>query len=144
MIDSDLLSQLETPHPALLTIDERRVLVEMSYWSQSPQLADVIAALAAHGYIALLAHPERYLYMGEDDFEKLHDAGCEFQLDLGAATGAGGQAATKIVNLLMDRGWYTRAGSDIHSPRQLETILNSTMDEKTAAAGEKLALWTIT
>jgi protein-tyrosine phosphatase len=142
MVDDELL-RLITGGDEVLTVDGRRVLVEMSYWSRSPQLTDVIAALTARGYIALLAHPERYLYMGEDDFGQLHDAGCEFQLDLGAATGAGGQAATKIVNLLMERGWYTRAGSDIHSPRQLETILNSSMDEKTAAAGEAASLWQI-
>jgi tyrosine-protein phosphatase YwqE len=142
MIDENLMPILRDPDNEILTLPEGRVLVEMSWWTMAPQLFDVVETLSGRGLVAVLAHPERYGYMIEDIamFERLHEAGCEFQLDLAAATSSG-KGSPRIINYLMERGWYTHVGSDIHSPRHLDRILDASIDEKTALAGEASSLW---
>ena len=143
MIDQGLLSLVRRGAPDLLTIGEGRVLVEMSWYGMSAQLFDVAGELTGAGFTPVLAHPERYLYMAGqmEQFDRLHDAGCEFQLNLLSATGVYGELSTRIMNRLLERFLYRYVGSDIHSPRQLDAILASHIDERTAAAGEAASLW---
>ena len=145
MIDQNLLSLVRHSARDLLTIKEGRVLVEMSYYGMSAQLFDVARELTGAGFTPVLAHPERYLYMAGrmEQFDRLHEAGCEFQLNLLSATGAYGELSTLIMNYLLERSYYRYVGSDIHSPRQLDAILTSQMDERTAATGEVASLWSI-
>jgi tyrosine-protein phosphatase YwqE len=143
MIDESLL-QVADSGAELLTLPGGRVLVEMSYWGVSPQLGEIVTKLTDRGLVPVLAHPERYFYMADDlvAFDRLREAGCGFQLDMLAATGEG-KGSPRIVNHLLARGMYTHVGSDIHTPRHLDTILDATIDEKTAEAGEIASLWWI-
>ena len=63
--------------------------------------------------------------MGEDDYERLHSRGVEFQLNLGALTGGYSPLTQKKAEYLLRRGYYSRIGSDIHSLRNLEKILTT-------------------
>ena len=143
MIDQNLLSLVRHGTRDLLTIKDGRVLVEMSCYGISAQLFDVAGELTGAGFTPVLAHPERYLYMAGqmERFDMLHEAGCEFQLNLLSTTGAYGELSMRIMGYLLERSYYRYVGSDIHSPRQLDAILASQMDEKTAAAGEAASLW---
>lgn len=144
MVDEYFRSHIEKGGE-LLAMPANRVLIEMSYYGMSPQIFEVVAQLALRGYKPVLAHPERYLYMETEMevFDRLHDMGCAFQLNLPSATGMYGDASIRIIHRLFERSYYAFAGSDMHSPGQFECMYGSYISEKIAAEGEKASLWEI-
>lgn len=155
MIDEDLAARVGRRGAAnatttanttdLHTITPGHILIEMSWYAPSPWLYEVVEGIVAAGLTPVLAHPERYTYLADTPatFERLHATGCEFQLNLLSTTGIHGPASLRIMNSLLDRGWYRHVGTDIHSPTQWQQIMNSHTDEKTALAGQNASLWSI-
>lgn len=145
MIDETFLSRLNDERESLMALPGNMVLIEMSYYGISPQLFEAVAGLRERGYKPVLAHPERYLYMVAcmDQFDRLYQMGCAFQLNLLSATGLYGDTSIKIMNRLLERSYYGFTGSDMHSAKQFEQINSSFVSKKTALAGEHLSLWNI-
>ncbi|MEO5775748.1 MAG: CpsB/CapC family capsule biosynthesis tyrosine phosphatase [Flavobacterium sp.] len=108
----------------LLTLKENYVLVEMSYISPSLQLYDILFELHAAGYQAILAHPERYNFYHHslDDYKKLKNAGCLFQMNMLSATGHYGEHVAKVSNTLLKEGLIDFIGSDVHHTRHLDSL----------------------
>lgn len=129
----------------VLALPGNRVLIEMSYYAESPQIFEVVSILKQRGFDPVLAHPERYLYMERrmEDFDRLHDMGCAFQLNILSATGIYGATSLRIVRNLFERSYYGFAGSDVHSPAQYESLYGSYMSEKIASEGVRAGLWSI-
>ena len=123
MLDNLFLERFEKKD--VLPIFDDCLLVETSYFNPPMGLDAILADIMTKGYRPLLAHPERYKYMGEDDYERLHSRGVEFQLNLGALTGGYSPLTQKKAEYLLRRGYYSRIGSDIHSLRNLEKILTT-------------------
>jgi tyrosine-protein phosphatase YwqE len=98
----------------LLTMSARHVLVETSYFSPPPALIDILYELTLSGFQPLIAHPERYRYMSENDCRKWKDKGCKLQLNLFSLSGAYGHAAERNARILLKQGLYDHLGSDIH------------------------------
>ncbi len=144
MIDDELAARVGQTAP-LLTATPGHVLIEMSWYGPSPWLPEVVEAIARAGLTPVLAHPERYSYMAAtpEMFERLHAAGCEFQLNLLSTTGAYGPASLRIMSTLLRQKWYRHVGTDLHSPEQWQQIMNSHTDQSTALAGAEAALWSI-
>ena len=90
------------------------LLVETSYFNPPMDLYDILQRIKAKGYHPVLAHPERYVYMGESDYRQLKDMGVKFQLNLFSLTGAYGAGVRKKAEWLMKNGLYDLAGSDTH------------------------------
>lgn len=115
-------------HPeTLLTFPDDSILVEMSYYFRSPNLEQTVFNLNMAGLRPILAHPERYLYMSAclDDFDKLSDMGCRFQMNLMSLTGKYGKESLRILKHLLKKGMYSFVATDLHSNPQLDTILGS-------------------
>ena len=90
------------------------LLVETSYFSPPMSFQDTLDDIRLQGLHPLLAHPERYVYMGRRDYFRLKDNGVLFQLNLMSLTGIyGAEAASKASRLLQD-GLYDFVGSDLH------------------------------
>ena len=90
------------------------LLVETSYFSPPMAFEDTLDEIRLKGLHPLLAHPERYVYMGRRDYERLKDNGVLFQLNLMSLVGMyGNDAADKASRLLLE-GMYDYAGSDLH------------------------------
>jgi tyrosine-protein phosphatase YwqE len=66
------------------------------------------------GYRPLLAHPERYRYLTEPGYERLHKMGVHFQMNLGSLVGYYGETAMGKAHDLLEKGWYSEVGSDCH------------------------------
>lgn len=98
----------------LLTMEDETLLVEASVIAEPYDFTGMLKDILSTGYRPLLAHPERYRYLTEKDFEKLHDMGVQFQLNLGSVTGYYGPVAEKKAKWILKKGWYTTAGSDCH------------------------------
>ena len=76
-----------------------------------------VKRLVADGFNPVLAHPERYQYMGMDELVKLHDLGCEFQMNLGSIHGFYGEDVRHTAELIQSEGWYSYTGTDLHNKR---------------------------
>lgn len=101
---------------ALLTLKDNYVLVEMSYLNPPIQLYSIIFELQVAGYIPILAHPERYTFYHNnlDEYKKLINSGCLFQLNLLSVVGYYGAGIAKIADYLLKNGMYNFVGSDVH------------------------------
>lgn len=105
-----------------------RLLVETSYFNPPIDLYGMLERIKSAGYHPVLAHPERYLYMSPADYRKLKASGIEFQLNLPSLTGLYGPTAKKKAEALHKHNLYNYSGTDLHSIKQLKTIISKTID----------------
>lgn len=98
----------------LLGMANRHVLVETSYLSPPPDLLEMIYNVTLEGYIPVIAHPERYVYMDESFYRKLKEKEYKLQLNLLSLSGFYGKRAAHYSLLLLEKGLYDFAGSDFH------------------------------
>jgi tyrosine-protein phosphatase YwqE len=110
---------------ALLTLKDRFVLVEMSYFNAPINLYDVLFQLQLKGYTPILAHPERYHFYHTDfkSYYKLKQAGCLFQLNLLSLTNHYGKGVEKISKMLLKENMYDFIGTDTHHQSHLDMLL---------------------
>ena len=110
------------------------LLVETSYFTPPMNLHATLRNIQSRGYHPLLAHPERYIYMGKKEYTELKEMGIKFQLNILSLAGAYGREAQKKALWLLGNGMYSAAGSDLHSAGAIELIsqtkLNAAMTEK--------------
>lgn len=115
--------------------EENSLLVETSFFNPPADLDGLLADIASAGYRPLLAHPERYIYMDMNDYERLHQAGVHFQLNVVALGGAYGPDVAKRARRLLELGFYHKAGSDMHrlaaTMGRLAAPLKSDLADKT-------------
>lgn len=90
------------------------LLVETSYFSAPMGFDEIIDSIFSAGYYPVLAHPERYVYMGEKDYRKLKERGVLFQLNYVSLVGGYGEASRKKSIWMLERGMIDMAGSDLH------------------------------
>jgi protein-tyrosine phosphatase len=110
----------------LATLKDNYVLVELSYINPPIQLYNILFELQIAGYCPILAHPERYPFYNSNfnEFTKLKNAGCLFQLNLLSTVGYYGIEATKSCELLLKRGLIDFVGSDVHHVKHIESFSN--------------------
>jgi tyrosine-protein phosphatase YwqE len=122
MMDANLIKRIEKGK--LLTIKDNFVLVEISYICPPLQLYDIIFELQLEGYKPILAHPERYLFYHTNfqEFDKLKQSGCLFQLNLLSTVGYYGPKISHIANELLKKGLINFVGSDIHHQNHLDAF----------------------
>ena len=120
MIDSEFTSLFKSK--SLLTLKDNYVLVEISYLNPPIQLFEILFDLQVAGYRPILAHPERYNFYHSslDEYKKLKNAGCLFQLNMLSTTGYYGERVSKAADLLLKNGLIDFIGSDVHHNRHME------------------------
>lgn len=107
----------------LLPLPGNSLLVETSYYNPPMDMDGLLNKIQAKGYRIVLAHPERYIYMSDGDYEKYHSEGVRFQLNLGSLIGTyGGSAKAKAEKLLRKR-YYSYVGTDLHSMHLWENLM---------------------
>ena len=118
----------------LLTMDDRHLLVETSYFNPPLNLTDILSQICAKGYTPVLAHPERYKYMDCDTYKRLKALGVKFQLNLGAIAGGYSEATRRNAEWLLTQSMYDFVGSDVHRLRFYEKIVHTPIPRKFAEA----------
>ena len=98
----------------LLTMEDDTLLVETSTWNPPADMTGILRKIQKAGYRPLLAHPERYRYLTDAGYERLHKMGIHFQLNLGSLVGYYGETAMRKAHELLEKGWYSEIGSDCH------------------------------
>ena len=118
--------------PPLLPIGTsgKHILVETSYYNAPMRMSDTLQQIKSLGYFPLLAHPERYMYLSNADYTKLHSQGVKFQLNLASLAGGYGKAVKKKAEWLLSNGLYSVAGTDLHCEDAIEYITNCKLWEK--------------
>lgn len=114
------------------------LLVETSYFNPPMRLHETLRQIKAIGYHPLLAHPERYMYMDEEEYIRLHQEGVKFQLNLPSICGGYGNTVKKRAQWLLKKGLYDVIGSDTHCEEGVEYLLGSRHKEKDLRALLKL------
>ena len=108
----------------ILTMGNDEILVETSTWNPPPGLNDRFREIQRSGLHPVFAHPERYRYLSEPAYERLHNMGVRFQMNLGSLAGFYGQTAQKKAIYILEKGWYTYTGSDCHRLKVFQDQVN--------------------
>jgi protein-tyrosine phosphatase len=108
----------------LITLKENYILVELNYINPLIQIYDILFELQVAGYKPILAHPERYSYYHHNfnEYQKLKNAGCLFQLNLLSTVGYYGSKTTKIAEQLLNKGMIDFIGSDVHHENHINAF----------------------
>ena len=101
----------------------KHLLVETSYFNPPMGLNNILLRIKSKGYVPILAHPERYVYMDESDYGHLKEMNVLFQLNLSSIVGGYGSEVKKKAEWLLKNGFYDLAGSDTHCLAAWETTI---------------------
>lgn len=117
--------EISTTKEELLPIGTKgnHLLVETSYFNPPMRLHETLRQIKSLGYHPLLAHPERYMYMDEEEYIRLHQEGVKFQLNLPSICGGYGNTVKKRAQWLLKKGLYDVIGSDTHCEEGVEYLL---------------------
>ena len=122
-IGPGFLKKLES-NDKLLTMKDKYLLVEVSMGQEPLFIFETLYAIIEHGYIPILAHPERYIYYHhkKDVYDKLKKHGCLFQMNLFSVAGYYGKAVKTAASRLLESGYYDFTATDIHNVSQLNLL----------------------
>lgn len=99
--------------------NDNELLVETSYMMPPLGMDDMIKGIMDAGLTPVLAHPERYNYMTEQDYLRYKGMGVKFQLNVTSMAGAYGHSAQHKAEWLMNSNFYSYKGTDCHNLRSL-------------------------
>lgn len=99
------------------------LLIETSYFSAPMGFEELIDSTMKAGYYPLLAHPERYTYMNEADYNSLREKGVKMQLNYVSLVGGYGETARKKSVWLLKNGYIDVIGSDVHRLKSNRTMI---------------------
>lgn len=120
MMDALFGERLEQGDLLTLGLGGKHLLVETSYFTPPMDMDAILRRIKQRGIYPVLAHPERYVYMGKERYIALKDNGILFQLNLSSLAGAYGPEAKDKAHWLLKKGYYNLVGSDLHSIRNTE------------------------
>lgn len=122
MIDFDFESILADQQ--IVSLPGKRILIEMSFAVESPNIRDMIFQLQTKGYEPILAHPERYPYYFDrfEKYESFVDAGADLQINILSLGGYYGKASQKLAEKLLDEQLVTWVGTDLHHEKHMAAL----------------------
>lgn len=117
MIDPDV-SKLIANNKISTINNTKYVLVELPMHYENPNSEKMMFEIIRHGYMPILAHPERYDYVKEDisKLEPYINMGCILQGNYLSLFGRYGDEAKKILKILLKQRKIKILASDIHRP----------------------------
>ena len=92
----------------------KHLLVETSYFNPPYGFHNILLRIKSKGYVPVLAHPERYVYMEPKDYEQLKRLNVAFQLNLPSLVEAYGTDAKRKSKWLLKKMYYQFTGTDTH------------------------------
>ena len=123
MLDNLFEERLEKNDLLPIGKDGKHLLVETSYFNPPMGLNNILLRIKAKGYYPVLAHPERYLYMNENDYQRLNSMGIEFQFNQFSLFGLYGKEVQRRAKTLQKQGLYNYTGTDLHRIITLQNAL---------------------
>lgn len=136
-IDSGFAKRLESPR--FLQVGGKYVLVEFSLHQQMMGCDEMIFDMQMKGYEVILAHPERYPYLGAPSsrMEQLKEQGVYFQVNVLSLGGFYGEEAKRRAYTMLDLGWVEFLGTDTHNVLYAQALTDLTHNRKVEKILEK-------
>jgi protein-tyrosine phosphatase len=108
----------------ILTFHNNHVLVETSFMNKPVFFSQLLFDLKTAGYMPVLAHPERYIYLQDnyEEAEQIIDAGVKLQINLLSLVSHYSPPAKKFAQWLISKGYYHFLGTDAHSVEHLNLM----------------------
>lgn len=105
----------------LLTLPGKRVLVELPYSTPLLNTSELLFSIVGHGYVPILAHPERYSYFHSNPeiYQQLAGQGCELQINALSLVKQYGSEVQKVAHWLLKKKLVTYLGTDVHTIRHV-------------------------
>ena len=130
MIDAGFEGLVESN--SILPIKKHYLLIEMSYLQPSINFNQAFKRINDLQIFAILAHPERYLYLKNNKkyFSKMKKNGLKLQGNLLSFGGYYGKEVLKASFTLLEREMYDFLGSDVHNLSQLNALKNIKISSK--------------
>lgn len=103
----------------LITLnDSQYILVELYPFEKEFNAYKKLAALVAEGYKPIVAHPERYEFVVENEeaIGNIKDIGCLIQVNKGSLKGRFGKTVMMAAHNMLDNRSADFVASDAHSP----------------------------
>ena len=119
-VDFDFQRKIENKE--FLTFGSKYILIEFSFIDAPINIDEIIFNLQLSGYNVVLAHPERYLYYGLQDYERLTSKGVLLQLNLLSITGYYSPEVKKQAEKLINADLVSFVGTDCHNMRHIENL----------------------
>lgn len=115
--DEDIVPRLKSGELIPLN-GSRYVLIEFDFYARSEAILDTADTLCAEGWTPVIAHPERYEAIKEDEQNayRLKRLGCLLQLNKGSLFGDFGRGAQNASHGLLSGSLADFIASDAHSP----------------------------
>lgn len=122
MIDSNFGLLLEQKE--VMPLKKNYLLIEMSYLQPSINFEESIQQIAANRFFAILAHPERYIYLQKraKKYESYKKKGILFQLNLLSLSEYYRKDVQQTAFKLLTEGLIDYVASDVHSLAQIEKL----------------------
>lgn len=116
----------------VLTLPGKKLLCEFSLHYNDYLPFDIFSEYIRLGYTLILAHPERYPYLGinSEEVKKMKDMGIFFQVNVLSLNGFYGDTAMKKGFEYIERGMSEYLGTDTHNMRYA-SALRDTANNKT-------------
>lgn len=130
MLDNLFEQRLQQDDLLPLGKEGKHLLVETSYFNPPYAFDDILSCIKSKGYFPILAHPERYVYMEQKDYEHLIRQNVAFQLNLPSLVGAYGVEAKRKAQWLLQKGYYHHIGTDTHRLQTWQYLIRQKIDKK--------------
>ncbi len=104
---------------AVITLNSTRyLLIEFDFYERTDAIIDRCETLLAVGIVPVIAHPERYEALKEDEQTafSLKRRGCLLQINSGSLFGAFGRTAQNVAHDFLSESLADFVASDAHSP----------------------------
>ena len=94
--------------------DGNHLLVETSYFNPPMGLKNILLRIKSKGYTPVLAHPERYNYMDENNYRELIEIGIKFQANIPSLCNTYGSMVRRKLEWLLREDMVNMWGTDTH------------------------------
>lgn len=106
----------------VIAIHDEFLLFELSYLTKPTGIRELIFEIQMKGYKPLLAHPERYPFLGIGDYIEYKEAGCLLQMNVLSLTGHYGSSAQDLAEVLVDNQLVDYVATDLHHMQHIRLI----------------------
>ncbi|MEM1340037.1 MAG: CpsB/CapC family capsule biosynthesis tyrosine phosphatase [Bacteroidota bacterium] len=117
----------------IMPLRKYHMLIEMSFLQPSINFNQAIRQIISKNYFPILAHPERYMFLQNNlpKYRSYKEKGILFQLNLLSLGDYYSKRVTATAGMLLENDLIDFVGTDVHTMRQLDSLKNTAISNRT-------------